>query len=63
METDIWDKLRLTELPQGAALRQALLERLVKADGHINAAERKLWHDTDRGLWSARQAKAASCLR
>lgn len=43
METEIWAKLPLTELPQGVALRQALLERLVKADGHINAAERKLW--------------------
>ena len=32
--------------------------RLKKALGHINATERKLWHDTDRGLWSARQAKA-----
>jgi hypothetical protein len=58
METDIWNKLPLAELPQGAALRQALLERLIKADGHINATERKLWDDTDRGLWSARQAKA-----
>ena len=33
-------------------------ERLKKALGHINATERKLWHDTDRGIWSARQAKA-----
>ena len=32
--------------------------RLMKALGHINATERKLWRDTDRGLWSARQAKA-----
>ena len=32
-------------------------ERLSKAGGHINATERKLWHHTDRGLWSARQAK------
>ena len=32
--------------------------RLIKAQGHINATGRKLWHDTDRGLWSARQAKA-----
>ncbi|MBK1631766.1 hypothetical protein CKO31_13670 [Thiohalocapsa halophila] len=58
METDIWNQLPLTELPQGVALRQALLERLVKAGGHINAAERKLWHDTDRSPWSARQATA-----
>jgi hypothetical protein len=43
MEMEIWAKLPLTELPQGVALRQALLERLVKADGHISAAERKLW--------------------
>ena len=33
-------------------------ERLKKTLGHINATERKLWHDTDRGLWSAKQAKA-----
>ena len=33
-------------------------ERLRKALGHINATERKLWHDTDRGLWSAKQTKA-----
>jgi len=43
METDIWNQLPLTELPQGVAMRQALLERLVKADGHISAAKRKLW--------------------
>ena len=30
----------------------------MKARGHINATECKLWHETDRGLWSARQAKA-----
>jgi len=58
METDIWNQPPLTELPQGVALRQALLERLVKAGGHINAGERKLWHDTYRSMWSARQAKA-----
>ena len=33
-------------------------ERLNKAQGHINATERRLWHDTDRGFWSAGQAKA-----
>ena len=32
--------------------------RLNKARGHINATERWLWRDTDRGLWSAKQAKA-----
>ena len=32
--------------------------RLNKAWGHINATEGRLWHDTDRGLWSAKQAKA-----
>ena len=32
--------------------------RLIKAQGHINATNRKLWRDTDRGLWSAKQAKA-----
>ena len=33
-------------------------ERLSRALGHINATGRKLWHDMNRGLWSARQAKA-----
>lgn len=50
----IWADIAETAEP----LRQALLERLQKADGHINAAERKLWHETERGLWSAHQAKA-----
>jgi hypothetical protein len=36
----------------------ALKERLTKAEGHINAVERKLWKETERGLWSARQALA-----
>lgn len=44
--------------PQAVTWRQALLHRLQKADGHINAAERKLWHETDRALWSAHQAQA-----
>ena len=33
-------------------------ERLRKAEGHFNAAKRKLWDDVDRSLWSAGQAKA-----
>ncbi|HVV95381.1 MAG TPA: hypothetical protein VHD15_18370 [Hyphomicrobiales bacterium] len=37
---------------------QVLKERLSKAEGHINATDRKLWMDPDRGLWSARQAVA-----
>ena len=40
------------------ALRHGLLERLDKADGHINAAERRLWNETERGMWSARQVMA-----
>lgn len=46
------------EPPAVRALREGLLQRVDKADGHINAAERKLWHETERGLWSARQAQA-----
>ncbi len=40
------------------AMLQACLQRLDWAHGHINAIERKLWYDTDRGVWSANQAKA-----
>jgi hypothetical protein len=54
----IWIDVPLHQLVGVLSLRQALLERIEKADGHINAAERMLWHETDRGLWSARQAKA-----
>ena len=43
---------KASEIPEFAKAR------INKAQGHINATERKLWHDTDRGLWSARQAKA-----
>ena len=39
-------------------LPEELQARLEKADGHINAAERKLWYETDRGFWSGDQAKA-----
>lgn len=39
-------------------LPEELKARLDKADGHINAAERKLWYETDRGFWSGDQAKA-----
>ncbi len=35
-----------------------LTERMTKADGHINAAERRLWYETDRALWSGHQAVA-----
>lgn len=54
----VWVDVPLHQLAEALSLRQALLERIEKADGHINAAERKLWHETDRGLWSARQAQA-----
>ena len=39
-------------------LSEELKARLDKAEGHINAAERKLWYETDRGFWSGDQAKA-----
>jgi len=35
-----------------------LIERLLKAERHIEAAERRLWKETERGLWSGRQAMA-----
>lgn len=35
-----------------------LKERLSKADGHLNAADRRLWNETERALWSAHQAVA-----
>ncbi len=34
------------------------MERLHKADGHINSAQRKLDLEVERGIWSAVQAKA-----
>lgn len=54
----VWLDVPLHHMADALSLREALLDRLEKADGHINAAERKLWHETDRGLWSARQAQA-----
>lgn len=36
----------------------ALIERLDKAQGHINAVDRRLWNETERGLWSGHQAVA-----
>lgn len=39
-------------------LPEELKARLEKADGHINAAGRKLWYETERGFWSGDQAKA-----
>ena len=48
----------MTPITQTSEVPGFAKERLKKALGHINATERKLWHDTDRGLWSARQAKA-----
>lgn len=37
---------------------EAIIERLNKTDGHINAIDRHLWRDTGRGLWSGHQAVA-----
>ena len=39
-------------------LPDALRALLEKADGHINAASKKLWYETERGFWSGDQAKA-----
>ena len=43
---------------RAAGIPAELKDRLSKADGHINAAERRLWMETERGLWSAHQAVA-----
>jgi hypothetical protein len=47
----------LYQLAEALSLREALLERLDKARAHINAVDRKLLSDPDRGIWSARQAQ------
>ncbi len=47
-----------TEPRPVCVLPEELQARLEKADGHINAAGRKLWYETDRGLWSGDQANA-----
>ena len=45
--------------PSMVALPEVVTERLRKADGHINSAERKLdFREVERGIWSAVQAKA-----
>lgn len=47
------------DLPSMVALPEVVTERLRKADGHINGAERKLdFCEVERGIWSAVQAKA-----
>lgn len=46
------------ELTPVCTLPEELKARLEKADGHINAAGRKLWYETERGFWSGDQAKA-----
>lgn len=48
----------LDRLHSSDDVSQALKERFSKAEGHINAAERKLWRETERGFWSGRQAIA-----
>lgn len=40
------------------SLLAACLQRLQKAGGHINAVDRYLWVDKERGMWSGNQAKA-----
>lgn len=45
--------------PSLVTLPEVVMERLRKADGHINSAERKLdFRKVERGIWSAVQAKA-----
>ena len=40
------------------SLLAACLQRLEKAGGHVNAVDRYLWADKERGIWSGNQAKA-----
>ncbi len=56
--TGIWAREEAGDHSSAFSQRQALLERLAKANGHVNAAERKVWAETERGLWSGRQAMA-----
>lgn len=45
--------------PSIVTLPEVVMERLRKADGHINSAQRKLdFGEIERGIWSAVQAKA-----
>ena len=46
------------ELDGALPTPEPIRERIGKAHGHINAARRKIDNDTDRGLWSGRQARA-----
>lgn len=48
----------LDRLHRSDDVSQAFKERFSKAEGHINAADRKLWRETERGFWSGRQAIA-----
>lgn len=45
-------------MQQAGPIPTELTERLQKAQGHINSAERRLWKETPRGLWSGQQAMA-----
>lgn len=56
--SNLWNVGRGETESFSAALLQACLDRLLKADGHINAVDRYLWQDKDRGMWSGNQAKA-----
>jgi hypothetical protein len=37
---------------------EVCLQLIIKARGHINAIEKKIWNDRARGIWSAKQARA-----
>lgn len=45
-------------VPRDSPIPAELTDRLQKAEGHINAIDRWLWKDRERGLWSGRQAMA-----
>jgi len=57
-EKGVWREWPDEERDKQFALSADLFERFYKAGGHINATERKLWNETERALWSARQAQA-----
>lgn len=54
----IWNADPQTGQIHPTSLLAACLQRLEKAGGHINAIDRYLWTDKERGMWSGNQAKA-----
>lgn len=59
-QNSIWSADKHDAPTDQTTILDACLQWCDKAHGHINAIERKLWHDINRGIWSANQAKARS---